>query len=194
MKKTLLVSHESEQETAVRSMKGYFVIALIGAMLSGCATMAGISEAPRVRLVSITPVDFQLFEQRFLLTLQVQNPNARDITIRGFDYAIAVNDKPFAQGVSGKPLSVPAYGESTAEVEVVSTLERLLEQLQELGYRGKPSLDYAISGHVNIDGIPLPVPFEYHNTLTVPGFEKRRDGRDTEQAPKSKSGARPIAI
>jgi LEA14-like dessication related protein len=168
-------------------MKHYFAIALLGAVLGGCATLAGLSEAPRVRLVSITPVDFQLFEQRFLVTLQVQNPNARDITIRGLDYEIAVNDKPFAQGVSGKPLTVPAYGESTAEVEVVSTLARVLEQLQELGYRGKPSLDYAISGHVSIDGIPIPVPFEYQNTLTVPGFDKRKNDQDSEQLPKAKT-------
>lgn len=194
MKEVPPVAHESERDQAVQLMKRYIVITLIGAMLGGCATMAGLSEAPRVRLVSITPVDVQLFEQRFLVILQVQNPNARDITIRGLDYEIAVNDKPFAQGVSGKPLSVPAYGESTAEVEVVSTLERLLEQLQELGYRGKPSLDYAISGHVNIDGIPIPVPFEYQNTLTVPGFEEHGEGRDREQAPKSKPGPKPIAI
>jgi LEA14-like dessication related protein len=174
-------------EGVVQFMKQTIVIALFGAVLGGCATMAGLNEAPRVRLVSITPVDFQLFEQRFVVTLQVQNPNPRDITIRGLDYELAVNDKLFAQGVSGKALTVPAYGENTAEVEVVSTLERVLEQLQELGYRGKPSLDYSISGHVRIDGIPIPVPFEYQSTLEVPGFEKRKRGRDTVQPPASKA-------
>jgi LEA14-like dessication related protein len=168
-------------------MKQYFVLALLGTILTGCATMAGLNEAPRVRLASITPVDFQLFEQRFLVTLQVQNPNAKDITIRGLDYTIEVNDILFAQGVSGKTITVPAYGESTAQVEVVSTLERVLEQLQAFGYRAKPSLDYAIRGHANIDGIPIPVPFEYQNTLTIPGWQDPGKGQDREQPAKPKA-------
>jgi LEA14-like dessication related protein len=148
-------------------------MALLSALLAGCATLAGLNEAPRVSLVSIAPVDFQLFEQRFLVTLKVQNPNAKDITIRGLDYAIEINDKIFAQGVSGKPITIPAYGEGIAEVEVASTLQRVLEQLQSFGLRTTPSIDYAITGHANIDGIPIPVPFAYQDTLTVPGFQER---------------------
>ena len=100
--------------------------------------------------------------------------------MRGLDYAITVNDKVFAQGVSGKPITVPAYGENIAEVEVVSTLQRVIEQLQAFGERGEPSLDYTISGHVDVDGLPVPLPFEYQDTLTVPGLEKRKKGEDRE--------------
>ena len=149
------------------------VLGLLGAVLAGCATMGGLSEPPRVSLVSIAPVDVHLLEQRFRVTIRIQNPNSRDITIRGLDYQIVVNGRIFAQGVSGKPVTVPAWGENTAEVEVVSTLQRVMEQLEELGNRGQPSLDYAISGHVSVDGIPVPVPFEYQDTLSLPGLEKR---------------------
>ncbi len=163
------------------------VTALLGAVLTGCAGMYGLSEAPRVSLVSIAPVGFQLFEQRFRVTLRVQNPNSRDITIRGLDYEIVVNGRSFAQGVSGKPLTVPAYGENSAEVEVVSTLQRVLEQLLEFSSRDKPSIDYAISGHVSVDGIPIPLPFEYQGTLTLPGFEKREKEDDGGRPPKPKA-------
>ena len=170
--------------------------AILGAVLTGCATMAGLSEAPRVSLVSITPMGFQLFEQRFRVTLRVQNPNSQAITIRGLDYEIVVNEKPFAQGVSGKPLTVPAYGENSAQVEVVSTLQRILEQLDELSNRDKPTIDYAISGHVSVDGIPIPVPFEYRGTLALPGLEKR-DGKDDgpgQSEPKAQPKTQPKAI
>lgn len=149
--------------------------------------MAGLSEPPRVSLVSIDPVDLQLFEQRFRVTLRVQNPNSRDITIRGLDYEIVVNDRVFAQGVSGKPVTVPAWGEETAEVEVVSTLQRVMEQFEGLGTRAEASIDYGISGHVNVDGIPVPVPFEYQDTLTLPGFEKRERKDDGVQPRKPKA-------
>ncbi len=163
------------------------VTAILGAVLTGCATMYGLSEAPRVSLVSIAPLGFQVFEQRFRVTLRVQNPNSQAITIRGLDYEILVNETSFAQGVSGKPLTVPAYGENTAEVEVVSTLQRVLEQLQEFSSRDKPSIDYAISGHVSVDGIPIPVPFEYQGTLNLPGFEMRDRKDDGGRPPKPKA-------
>ena len=156
----------------------FALLAILAVVLGGCATMSGLGEAPRVRLVSITPTDVQLFEQRFRVTLVVQNPNSEDITIRGLDYAIEVNDKIFAEGVSGKPITIPAYGGNTADVEVVSTLQRVLEQLRSLGEQDQPTIDYAISGHVSVDGIPFPLPFQHQDTLTLPGFEKRekKDG------------------
>ena len=155
-------------------------IVLLGAFLTGCASMGGLSEPPRVSLVGIEPVDFQIFEQRFRITLRVQNPNDRDITIRGLDYEIVVNDRVFAQGVSGKPVTIPAWGENTAELEVVSTLQRFMEQIEQLGIRGEPTIDYSISGHASVDGIPFPVPFEYQDSLGLPELEKRAprdDGR-----------------
>jgi LEA14-like dessication related protein len=164
-------------------MKWFFAIALFAAALTGCATLGGLNEAPRVSLVGIEPVDIQLFEQRYRVTLRLQNPNDRDITIRGLDYEIVVNERVFARGVSGKPVTIPAWGENTAEVEVVSTLWRVMEQLEELGSRDKPSLDYAISGHVNVDGIPIPVPFEYQDTLSLPGLEKR-ERKDDDSRPR----------
>ncbi len=165
-------------------MGRFLAITILAASLAACAAMGGLTEAPRVSLVSIAPMDLQLFEQRFRVTLRLQNPNSRDIVIRGLDYEIVVNGRIFAQGVSGKPVTVPAWGESTAELEVVSTLQRVMEQIEALGARGTPSIDYAISGHVRVDGVPFAVPFDYQDTLTLPGFEKRKRKDGGERAPK----------
>lgn len=165
------------------------VVALLAAALGACATLTGLNDPPRVSLVRLEPVDLQLLEQRFRVSLRVQNPNDRDITIRGLDYAIVINDKVFAQGVSGKPMLVPAWGESIAELEVVSTLERIIEQLQTFGERASPDIDYALSGHVRIDGVPFPIPFQYSGSVALPGTGKRGDGRQQRQpsAPRSLS-------
>ena len=164
-----------------------FAMTLVAAVLTACATVGGLSEAPRVSLVSIAPMGIQLLEQRFRVTLRVQNPNDRDITIRGLDYEIVVNDKVFAQGVSGKPVSVAAWSENTAEIEVVTSLQRFMEQLHGFAIRGKPDIDYVISGHVSVDGIPFPVPFEYQDTLTLPGLEKpeNQEGGEQRREPKA---------
>jgi len=168
------------------------IIALLAMALGGCATLTGLGEAPRVSLVNIEPVDFQLLEQRFRVSLRIQNPNDRDITIRGLDYRIVINEKVFAQGVSGKPVSVPAWGEGIAEVEVVSSLDRVIDQLRAFGERASPDIDYALSGHVHVDGVPFPIPFQYRDTLALPGTGNRRRGEDggdgrQPQAPKTLS-------
>lgn len=157
-------------------------MALLGVLLAGCATMAGLNEPPRVSLVGIEPVEVQLLEQRFSVKLLVQNPNARSITVRGLDYEIVVNGRLFARGVSGKPFTVPAYGEGTAEVEVVSTLQRVLDQLEALGSRDEPSVEYALTGQVSVDGVPIPIPFSYEDTLRLPGTKRPGKPDDDSKA------------
>lgn len=172
-----------EQKLSIRVA----AVALITMAFGGCATLTGLSEAPRVSLVGIEPVSIQLLEQRFRVSLRVQNPNDREITIRGLDYRIVINDKVFAQGVTGKPVEVPAWGEGIAEVEVVSSLERVIDQLEAFGERPGPDIDYALSGHVRVDGVPFPIPFQYRDTLTFPGTGGRGEGREDrrQQAPKA---------
>lgn len=169
---------DNARQTVKRAfVKPIAAAALLASILFGCATLTGLNEAPRVTLASIEPVDFQLIEQRFRVRLRVQNPNDRDITIRGLDYQIVINEKIFAEGVSGKPVSVPAWGEGIAEIEVVSSLERVIDQLKAFGERTSPDIDYALSGHVRVDGIPFPIPFQYSDTLTIPGAGGREDDR-----------------
>lgn len=150
-------------------MKISLVVPVMAALLAGCAGITQLREAPRVSLVAIEPVDIQLFEQRYRVTLRVQNPNDTAIHVRGIDYEIAVNEKLFARGVSGKPIELPAYGEALAEVDVVSSLAHLIEQISELQRRGESTLHYRISGHVSIEGLPGSIPFEHKSTLELPG-------------------------
>jgi LEA14-like dessication related protein len=174
-----------KQNSTLASVRRIAAPALLATMLTACATMGGLSEAPRVSLVSIEPVDVQLLEQRYQVILRIQNPNDRDITIRGLDYEIVANDRIFAQGVSGKPVTIPAWGEETAAVEVVSSLERVIEQIEELTRRGEPSIEYSISGSVSVDGVPFPVPFEFRDTLGLPGYEhgEPKDGGERRRKP-----------
>jgi LEA14-like dessication related protein len=164
-------------------MKVRLILLLLATVLMGCGGITNVRQAPRVSLVAVEPVDFQLFEQRYRVTLRVQNPNDADIGIRGIDYEIAVNDKLFARGVSGKPIELPAYGEALAEVEVVSSLAHLIEQIDDLHRRRESTLRYRISGHVSIDGVPGTVPFEYESTLELPGTGPARGKGESGQTP-----------
>lgn len=134
-----------------------------------CAGIGTIERPPRVSVVSIEPVALALLEQRYRVTLRVQNPNDRSIVVKGFDYAIRVNGELFGEGVSDERVELPAYGEALAEVELTSSLSRLLRQLQALIERRTPSLALSIEGGVSVEGVPGSIPFHFESELVLPG-------------------------
>ena len=137
---------------------------LILAAVSACATMR-YSESPRVHLVALRPLDIQLFEQRYRVRLRVQNPNPAELPIRGVDFELAVNGRAFASGVSAEPITVPAFGEAVLEVDVASSLVRLIEQFRTLGR--SQSLNYLVTGTIAVDGLPGRLPFRREGVLDL---------------------------
>lgn len=172
-----VVDRSGAIDTMPMKMRPIFASPLLAlvVVVGACAGMGAIREPPRVSVISIEPVDLQLLEQRYVITLRVQNPNDRAITIKGLDYEIRVNDEVFGRGVSNARVELPAYGEALAEVELVSTLSRLLRQFQALIERRTPSLDLAIDGGVSVEGIPGAIPFHFENQLVLPGTPGRTD-------------------
>jgi LEA14-like dessication related protein len=150
----------------------------IALLLAGCAGLGHKPETPRINLVGLKILDIQLFEQRFGLTLRIQNPNRAELTIEGISFEVEINDHEFAHGVDNQGVTVPAYGESVMEVEVVSTLFSLIDQLRDLNRRSGKPLDYLIRGRISLAGSPISIPFE----------ETGRLGGKTDQKPPSEAG------
>jgi LEA14-like dessication related protein len=134
-------------------------------LLSGCAGLSGIEEPPRVNLVALSPVELNLLEQRYRAKLRIRNPNDAPLKVRGLDYTIHINEKKFADGVSDRRFTVPAYGESLVEVTLSSSLFRLLEQFSRLEPADKLVIRYRISGGLSVTGSPTKFPFSYEDEL-----------------------------
>ena len=133
-------------------------LAILG--LSACANIGVRTEPPRVHLVGMQLQQAELFEQRYLLRLRIQNPNDFSLNIRGLDFQVQVNGERFADGVSSKALQIPAYGEGLAEVAVSSSLWSLARQLRDMGEGGPGQMEYRIHGRIALTGRALPVSFE----------------------------------
>ncbi|MCG8428587.1 MAG: LEA type 2 family protein [Chromatiales bacterium] len=128
--------------------------------LSGCATLPQPTEPPRVTLSSLRIIDAQLFEQRYALTLRVQNPNSVDLNITGLSFTVELNGNGFAEGVSKQAANIPAFGEATIEVEVTSSLLQIFEQFKALNERQERPLEYRIHGKIGTAHSLLSLPFE----------------------------------
>ena len=106
------------------AMAGYMRIfwLVLLAVLSGCSTLPGKPEPPRVNLVGLQLVSMELFEQRYQVRLRVKNPNPYELPIQGVDFRLDINGQAFADGVSNRSVTVPAYGEQVIALEVSSNL------------------------------------------------------------------------
>lgn len=135
-------------------------------LATGCASLGGLDERPRVSIVALKPVKIGLLEQRYSAKLRIQNPNKVALGVQGLDYLIEVNGREFASGVSDAGVEIPAFGEAMMEVSLTSNLASLLRQIKNLQREGSP-LGYSISGRIAIRGIPGTIPFSHEGDLQL---------------------------
>jgi len=142
------------------------LVLLVTIFLGACATLSPYKESPRVSLVSIQPQEMKFLEQRFALQLRILNPNNVAIPVEGLSYSIEINGREFAYGVSRQAVEIPAFGEALLDVEVVSNLLNVMQQLQALSGETRESLDYRLKGKISLANSPLSLPFDYSGELS----------------------------
>jgi LEA14-like dessication related protein len=135
------------------------------ALLNACATLSPYKESPRVSLVSIQPQEMGVLEQRFGLQLRILNPNDTAIPVEGLSYSVEINDREFAYGASRQAVDIPAFGEALLDVEVISSLLNVVQQLQALNTETRSSLNYRLSGKISLANSPASLPFDYSGVL-----------------------------
>lgn len=137
--------------------------------LPACSTLGPQIEAPRLSVVNVGMVSADIFSQQFRVRMRVQNPNDREIPVRGIDYELFLQGDSFAEGVSNQPFVVPALGEEefdmTVRTNFVSSIGRLLSRLES---REGTQVDYTITGRVAVD-LPFvrSIPFRDSGTVDL---------------------------
>ena len=150
----------------ITSRLSFILILLTSIFLGACATLSPYKDSPRVSLVSIQPQEIGMLEQRFALQLRILNPNDVAIPVEGLSYAIEINDREFAYGVSRQSVEIPAFGEALLDVEVASNLLNVMQQLQVLRSETRNSLAYRLTGKISLANSPASLPFDYSGELT----------------------------
>lgn len=141
---------------------------VVAAMIvAGCSSFAPKLEAPRVTIVTVAMTSGDIFSQNFLVHLNVQNPNDRELPIKGIDYKLFLQGDSFAEGMSNAPFVVPALGEKefdlTVRTNFVSSLGRLLTRLN-----GKQTAEYVIEGKVMLQsGLIRTIPFRESGSVDL---------------------------
>jgi LEA14-like dessication related protein len=128
----------------------FLVIIALLATASSCSALRPKLEAPRLALVHVAMTSADIFNQQFLVRVNVQNPNDRDLKINGLDYKLFLEGDSFAEGLSNKPFTIPAMGETdfdmTVRTNFVSGIGRLISRLN-----GRSQINYTLEGKLLTD-------------------------------------------
>lgn len=126
------------------------MLAVLLLAASGCASLRPQIETPRLSIVRVAMTSADIFSQQFLVRMHVQNPNDRELFIRGLDYELFLEGDSFAEGVSNESFVLPALGEAEFEMTVrtnfVSGVGRLLSRMGD-----RSQVNYVVEGKVFTD-------------------------------------------
>jgi LEA14-like dessication related protein len=146
------------------------ILALVAgsAFAVGCAGFGTKLEAPRVSVVGIRALEANLFEQTLEVRMRVQNPNARDIPVRGLDIDVELAEEPFAQGVSARQFTVPARGEAEFDMIVTAHAATALLRIATASRAEREQVGYRLKGKLSTKlGMLRSIPFEETGTLPL---------------------------
>ena len=146
----------------------------VAVLLSACAAMH--FQAPDVTPTAVELEDVQINQQRFKVTLHLQNPNDRALPVKWATCALEFEGVEVGRGETSAPFNVPAHGESDVDMIVTTNLATSVPNLA----AGIPNLalrvfsrgdmpSYRLSGTVNPDIAWLPpIPFSKSGQITLP--------------------------
>jgi LEA14-like dessication related protein len=142
------------------------IVALIFS-LSSCSALRPDLEVPRLALISVAMTSADIFNQSFLVRVNVENPNDRELPIKGLDYKLFLEGDSFARGSLNKPFTVPANGEMdfdmTVRTNFVSGVGRLLSRLN-----GRTQVNYTVEGDLLTDIRFLSkIPFQESGSVNI---------------------------
>ena len=147
-------------------------VALCSGWLAACAAFGPKLATPTLSITDVQLVKSDLFEQRLKVRMRVQNPNDRELSVKGITYAIEVAGERFGNGMSGSSFVVPRRGEAEFDMLVTAnmagTLIRLLGRADKSHGAMPDTVDYKIDGKVMLaKGLLRSIPFTEKGTFKL---------------------------
>lgn len=118
-------------------------------------------EEPIVHLSDLRVRDVQLFEQRYTLALRVENPNPQELPLSGLSYRVLLNKVELGRGASRQSVTIPPYGESVIEVDLVSNTLSLVQRVKDITSGVTNGVKVSIIGNMSLMNRPSPLPFSF---------------------------------
>ena len=147
------------------------LVALMLVVLGGCSLLAPKFERPVLSVVSIQLLGGNLMQQSFLVKLNVQNPNDRNLPVSSLHVEMSVAGEEIAHGVSNQSFVVPAHGENQFEMTITTNTALAILKLAGSKNAHADSIDYDMTGGARLD-LPFlrELPFHQSGTFSLKSF------------------------
>jgi LEA14-like dessication related protein len=149
---------------------------LLAAMfaLSGCASLAPKIETPTVELLGVQVLSGDMFSQRFMVRVKVQNPNDLEVPVESIEFTAFLMGDRFGEGASYNPFVLPAMGEAEFDMYIttnfVSGFGRLVSRM---GGHKLENVEYEITGKLHLQkGLVRTIPFNHKGLVNFSKAQK----------------------
>jgi LEA14-like dessication related protein len=136
-------------------------------LMTACAGTPLQPLAPSISLTGFKVHKVDLFEQVYKLKLRVQNPNPFVLPLAGIEYALYLNDKEFVRRVNSYSMMIPAQGEHSLEIEVVSNLAQIFQQWQGWNSLLNQNFRYRLTGGIRLTEWSPLMPFDQQGEIAL---------------------------
>ncbi|HXC58139.1 MAG TPA: LEA type 2 family protein [Steroidobacteraceae bacterium] len=140
-------------------LKRGLAVTMALALLAACSLTH--FEKPKLDVVDIQLLKGDLLQQQLKVRMRVENPNDRELPVRGITYELQLSGEAFAHGESEKDFVVPALGSAEFDVNVTANAASALLKLL-AGGRKLDEVEYRLVGKVLLaSGMMRSIPFDH---------------------------------
>lgn len=117
--------------------------------LGGCASwFSDDSVDPAVHLVNVEVVRAKLLEQKFILHFRIDNPNDSDLTVRGLEYRIHLDDLLLAEGEHENWFTVGPKRSAYFKVPIRTNLWPQVKEVVKMLKNSNQPIPYRLQGEM----------------------------------------------
>lgn len=137
-----------------KQLVAFFSVLLLTFVLQGCAEVPGVMEPPKISVQDVSLQSVSLTQGNALIVLQLTNPNAFPLPIRGVGYGLNINSIRVAQGQQQLEQSIAAHTSVPVTLPVQLQLIELARLVPRLIRERK--VQYDLVGEVQLPLISIP--------------------------------------
>ena len=134
--------------------------------LAGCSLFVPKLQTPHLSVVRVELQKGALWQQKLKVRMHVDNPNDRELPIKGITYTLDVNGQEFAHGESAAAFVVPALGDAEFDMNMTANMAGTIIGL--LSHGTDAAVEYHLVGKISLShGLLRSVPFDQHGTFKL---------------------------
>jgi len=122
--------------------------------LQGCLSVPGVVEAPTISIEDVSLQNLSLTRGTALIRLNLTNPNAFALPLRGVRYGLSLNGRQVANGAQAQQRSINARETVAIDIPVQMNLSEIFSLIPSIFKQGQAK--YTLQGAVDLPIISIP--------------------------------------